>query len=385
MNNDIRWSLKKCRVCGLKLADPPLLSYINMPKAAQFLPDVFSLEKDHGIDLIVCQCSGCGLIQLFNDPVAYYREVVRASAFSDEMRDFRVAQFSRIVRQFQLEGKRVIEIGCGCGEYLSILQQQGVEPYGLEYSVESVEYCAKAGLDVSKGFVDSRDCRLGHAPFDAFVMLNFLEHLPEPVETLSGISGNLADDGVGLVEVPNFDMILHNKLFSEFTSDHLCYFTRDTLSLALSMSGFEVIECNEEWHRYIISALVRKRRKLDASSFQNQQARVTDELKEYISRFGPKSVAIWGAGHQAFSVMAFMEIGDKVKFVLDSASFKQGRFTPATHIPIVSPDTLNSDPVDAVIIMAAGYSDEVLRTMQQKFPGISNVAVLRDYGLELVK
>ena len=373
----------KCRVCGHKFFGEPLLRYENMPKAAQFLPDAESLESDKAIDLEVCQCSGCGLVQLNNEPVPYYREVIRASAISEEMRNFRRKQFDSFIQKFSLKRKKIIEIGCGCGEYLSIMQQFVVEAYGLEYSAESVVQCVKNGLKVSEGFIES-SAKLDHAPFEAFFILNFLEHLPDPNSTLRGTYNNLTDDAIGLVEVPNFDMILRNKLFSEFIGDHLFYFTRETLNTTLRLNGFEVIECNEIWHDYIISAIVKKRKRLDISHFYKHQTKLQNEIEEYLRRFKDKKVAIWGAGHQALAIISLINLADKIKYVVDSAVFKQGKYTPATHIPIVSPDTLDSDPVDAVIVMAASYSDEVAKIIRQKFGRNINVAILRDFGLEVV-
>jgi len=374
----------KCRVCGNEFHKEPLLQYENMPKAAQFLPDAGTLKSDKGVDLEVCQCSGCGLVQLSNDPVPYCREVIRAAAISEEMKDFRRKQFGSFVKKFSLKGKKVIEIGCGRGEYLSIMQQSSVEAYGLEYSAESVAQCIKNGLKVLKGFIQSSTYRLNYAPFDAFFILNFLEHLPDPNSSLRGIYNNLTDDAIGLVEVPNFDMILRKKLFSEFIGDHLFYFTRETLNTTLRLNGFEIIECNEIWYDYIISAIVKKRGKLDISHFYKYQAQLKNEIEEYISRFKDKEVAIWGAGHQALAIISLVNLADKIKYVVDSAPFKQGKYTPATHIPIVSPDALDSDPVDAVIVMAASYSDEVVRIIRQKFDRNINVSILRDFGLEEV-
>jgi SAM-dependent methyltransferase len=356
-----------------------------MPKAAQFLPDADSFEDDKGVDLEVYQCSGCGLVQLSSDPVSYYRDVIRAAAFSEEMKSFRRKQFDDFVRSYNLHGKKVLEIGCGRGEYLSILRQSGVDAYGLEHLEDSVEKCLKQDLNVLFGFVESNRYKISHYPFDAFLMLNFLEHLPDPNATLRGIYNNMSDDAVGLVEVPNFDMILRKKLFSEFMSDHLIYFTKDTLCTTLVINGFNVLECNETWHDYIISAVVRKRQQLDISEFNKSKSKLVNELNKYISLFEDKKVAIWGASHQAFAVMALANLSGKVKFVVDSAVFKQGKYTPATHIPIVAPETLNSDPVDAVIVMAASYSDEVAMILRRDFDRKMHVAVLRDYGLEHVE
>ncbi len=376
--------MRKCRVCGHEFFKEPLLRYENMPKAAQFLPDAKSVENEKGENLEIYQCSGCGLIQLSNDPVPYYKEVIRAAAFSAEMKDFRNKQFQSFAQKYSLKGEKVIEIGCGRGEYLSIMQQLGVEAYGLEYAEEAVMQCVKNGLKVSQGFIQSGSESLKHAPFKGFFILNFLEHLPDPNSTLRGIYNNLMNDAIGLVEVPNFDMILRKNLFSEFIGDHLFYFTRETLNTTLKLNGFEILECDEVWHDYIISAVVRKRAKIGLERFYKDQAKLKNEIEEYINRFQDKKVAIWGAGHQALAVISLTNLTGKVKYVVDSAVFKQGKFTPATHIPIVSPDTLGTDPVGAIIVMAASYSDEVVKIIQGKFGKKIAIAVLRDFGLEEV-
>lgn len=378
--------INKCRVCKHGFFKEPLLRYKNMPKIAQFLPDAKSLGDDKGVTLEVWECSGCGLVQLSDDPVSYYKEVIRAAGISKEMRDFRRKQFASFVRNFSLKKKKVIEIGCGRGEYLSLMQQCGVDAYGLEYSGKSAALCVKNGLKVYKGFIKSGAYKLRHAPFDAFFTLNFIEHLPDPNSFLRGVYNNLTDGAVGFVEVPNFDMILRNKLFSEFMRDHLFYFTRETLNVALRQNGFEIIDCKEVWHDYIISAVVKKRQKLDISHFNNHQAKLKEEIEAYIRSFKHKRIAIWGAGHQALAVISLMNLTGKIKYVVDSAVFKQGKYTPATHIRIVSPDALSQDPVDAIIIMAASYSDEVARILRNKFSRNVNfnIALLRDNRLEIV-
>src|SRR6266480_3971402 len=128
---NIARSITHCRVCGNALSAEPLLRFENMPKSAQFLPDAQSVGNDIGVDLEVCQCSGSGLVQLSNLPVPYYREVVRAAAYSEEMKNFRIKQFGNFAKQFSLQGKKGIEIGCGRGEYLSLMQQSGIDTYGL--------------------------------------------------------------------------------------------------------------------------------------------------------------------------------------------------------------------------------------------------------------
>tara|TARA_Y100000310_G_scaffold69533_1_gene65057 strand:- start:3906 stop:5102 length:1197 start_codon:yes stop_codon:yes gene_type:complete len=384
IEEDYLMSIKNCRVCGSEFFNTPILKFENMPKAAQNFPTASTLKEDCGVDLDVCQCKACGLVQLNNEPVPYYKEVIRASAFSEEMRSFREEQFLHFVEDYELAAKKVVEIGCGKGEFLSLMKNAGADAYGIEYNNESVEYCKKNNLNVSKFYIENEDDIIPNGPFDCFFIMNFFEHLPDPNTTLKTIYSSLNDDGFGLIEVPNFDMILKNNLFSEFINDHLFYFTKDTLTTALERNGFEVIECKEVWYDYIISAVVKKRDKLDLTSFYNHQVKIKNELQQYINCYETGKVAIYGAGHQALAVISLAEIGEKIKYVVDDAPFKQGKYTPATHIPIVSSKYLTTEPVDAIIIMAASYSDEVLKKIKKKFRGEMKVAVLRDYGLEKI-
>jgi 2-polyprenyl-3-methyl-5-hydroxy-6-metoxy-1,4-benzoquinol methylase len=373
-----------CRICGHEFFKEPLLHFENMPKAAQKFPDADSLENDTKGELTVCQCSSCGLVQLSNDPVPYFREVIRAAAVSGELSTLKRKQFAHFLRKNALIGKKIIEIGCGRGEFMSLLRPMNVDIYGLEYSAAAVATCVRNGLKVSRGYLGRRAVLLENAPFDAFLLLMFLEHMPDPNSALKGIWCNLKDGAIGLVEVPNFDMLLRQKLFTEFISDHLLYFTKETLQIALNSNGFEVLEQNELRDDYVISAIVKKRQRLDLTSFYGFQTKIQAELDAYIGRFKAKRVAIWGAGHQALAIIALTKIAGKIKYVVDSATFKQGKFTPATHVPVVAPDALRSDPVDAVIVMAASYSDEVVKILQKQYNRNIQISVMKNHGLEIV-
>ena len=108
-------TIRNCRVCARPFFKKPLLRYENMPRAAQHFPDEASLEAERGANLTVCQCSECGLVQLSEPPVPYYRDVIRAAAVSEPVKAFKTEQFSRLVEKYGLQGKKVIEIGCGKG------------------------------------------------------------------------------------------------------------------------------------------------------------------------------------------------------------------------------------------------------------------------------
>jgi SAM-dependent methyltransferase len=375
-----------CKACSRELIRTPILRFENMPGVAQNFPDAQTLASDRGVDLEVFQCSGCGLVQLDMEPVPYFRDVIRAAGFSPDMGKFRRSQFTEFLKKYSLSNRKIIEIGCGRGEYASLMQECGGSVYGLEHSAESVAECMKKGLRVTQGFLDDRQQKIPGGPFDAFFVLNFLEHIPDLSSFLQGIAHNLSEGAVGLVEVPNFDMILRDQMFCEFMTDHLYYFTKESLRTVLSLNGFEVIECGEVWHSYILSAVVKKRARVNLQDFDGQRKKLEQDLQEYVGRFPPLSVATWGAGHQALATLSLSKLQGKIKYVVDSAPFKQGKFTPATHLPIVSPDAMMADKdLAAIIVMGASYSDEIVRDLQSKYKKKVSIAVLRSNHLETIE
>ncbi|QER42860.1 methyltransferase domain-containing protein [Thermodesulfobacterium sp. TA1] len=372
---------KTCRICKNRLFEKPIFELKNQPKSAQQLPDKKGLQKDRGLTLKVFQCSGCGVIQLNRKPVNYYREVIRAIGISKDMVNFRKDYFRRFIEKYDLEDKKIIEIGCGKGEYLEILNSLSVEVYGLEYSEESVLVCKNKGLKVFRGFIENERYKIKGAPYDVFLCLSFLEHIPNPNQFLRGIWRNLSDEGLGLIEVPNFDMIARKKLFSEFITDHIFYFTKDTLKTTLEINGFEVLEIKEIWYDYIISAIVRKKRKLNFY-FEETLNHIKAAVENFIKKY--QKVAVWGAGHQSLALLALLDLKNKVSYVVDSATFKQNKYTPATHIPIYAPERLLKDPVDCILIMAGSYSDEVANIIINEMKIKQPIGMIKGNRLKII-
>ena len=374
-----------CRMCGSGLPSAPLLSYPNSPQSAQgFLES--REQDDQVVDLHIYQCESCGLVQHALSPVSYFRDVIRAIAFSPEMGEFRRAQLARWIEKFNLSGKRLIEVGCGRGEYLELLGQSGARSlFGIENAHSSVDAAKAQGFDVRPAYLTPDFSNPWPEPFEAFAIFSFMEHWPDLKGSLGGLRSVLVDGAVGLIEVPNFEFILANGLYSEFTTDHIHYFDQQTLRMALELNGFDVLSIKKVWHDYILSAQVRKRTFLKTESFNTKRQRIVSDLHSFTDRFKLGRIVIWGAGHQALAVMSMAQLQDRVSHVVDSAGFKQHKYTPGTRLLIKSPESLRVDMPHAIIVMCAAYSDEVARTIAEQYPFIDHVAILREGQLEIVK
>jgi SAM-dependent methyltransferase len=301
------------------------------------------------------------------------------------MAQFRLQQFNVWLTEIKgFQDKKILEIGSGRGEYLELFKQLGVNVFGVEHSKGLVAAATAAGHTVEEGYLGDAGPALRNGPFDAFVSFNFMEHWPDPGAVLSQLHAQLRSGAVGLIEVPNFDMILNAQLFSEFIPDHLFYFTAETLRFTLQRFGYEVLAIDSIWSDYILSARVKKREVLNLDAFHSSKQKIIAEIRAYAESHASGGVAVWGAGHQALAMLSLAHLRDAVAFVVDSAPFKQKKYTPASNIYVDGPGALESGCVDTVIIMGAGYSEEILKKLRQSYPQIKHVAVLRDSHLEVV-
>ena len=377
--------MKRCIACGAPLWETPLLTLDNMPASAQHMPDAQGVKEDRGLTLDLCQCMGCGLVQFDCEPVDYYRDVIRAGGFSKTMVELRRYQYKHLIDSYHLEGKKFIEVGCGQGEFLKVLSEFPVEVHGIEHDHHLVELARAQGLDVTEGFTETEDTRFAGGLYDVFLSFNFLEHKPDPSTMLQAIYRNLEDDAMGLITVPSFEYIMDHNSYYELIRDHLAYYTFETLTPLLERNGFQVEEC-EVINRDTLSVIVRKRPQMDTENLLECYVNLKREMETYMKYLDAwdKKVAIWGASHQGFTLAATTKLGEKARYIIDSAPFKQGKFAPASHLPIVGPDHFHEHPVDAIIITAPGYTDEIAASIRQKFGTAVEIRAMRSNHLEMV-
>ncbi len=412
--------MKHCIACGKLLPEQSLFELTSAPASAQDIPDAKEVQQDEGVTLHLRQCGCCGLVQFDCEPVSYYRDVIRAGGGSSTMRELRTSQYRHLIETYHLEGKTFFEAGCGRGEFLKFLQEFPVEIYGMEHKADLVETAQAEGLHVWREFPEREDQRFGHSPeasmlqesgwsvpekpFDVFLSFNFLEHQPRPDVMLKAIWNNLAEDGMGLVTVPSLEYILEKESYYELIRDHIAYYTFDTLRALLNHCGFEVLE-EEMINRDTLSMIVRKtampETDADVSAAGSAQSGtpsgatiiapltegykiVTGEVRALTDRLvrEGRRLAMWGASHQGFTLASTSELGEHLAYIIDSAPFKQGRFAPASHVPIVAPDHYFEDPVDAVLIVAPGYTDEIAGIIKTKFGEKVETMTLRTNRIE---
>jgi SAM-dependent methyltransferase len=210
----------------------------------------------------IIDCFDCGFKHALPlpDPAVLEREY-RDNYYSEEKPSFiahagedqpwfELAQNDRLDAFEKLTaGRRLLDIGCGPGFFLSTAVKRGWQGFGIEPSRRAAAHARTLGGEITEGlFTDEMAAALGR--FDVVNLTNVLEHVPDPIAILTRAIGLLEPGGVLCVGVPNdFSPFQIAARSAMNTGDwwvapphHLNYFDFESLAALVNRLGLAVRE-----------------------------------------------------------------------------------------------------------------------------------------------
>lgn len=377
-----------CPACGdthvrsfYKVANVPVNSCVLMLSPEEAL--AYPRGK---IDL--CFCSRCGFI--FNrafDPrlIEYSERYEETQGFSDTFNAFHKALAERLIDRYDLHGKKVIEIGCGKGEFLTMLCELG-QNRGTGFDPTYVAHRSRAAKTELATFVtDFYSERYADREADFICCKMTLEHIPTVEKFISMVRGAAErnPDAVVFFQVPEVTLILEQFGFWDIYYEHCSYFTPASLRSLFERCGFDVSDVWVDYDgQYLMIEAVRSAKTTAMQPNGEPEtmglARLVDRFTETVpaqlagwkkrlaawAQAGQK-IVLWGSGSKAVSFLTTLGITDELQFVVDINPHRQGMFMPGTGHSIVSPDFLTGYKPDRVIIMNPIYREEIAKMLKE--------------------
>jgi 2-polyprenyl-3-methyl-5-hydroxy-6-metoxy-1,4-benzoquinol methylase len=169
-------------------------------------------------------------------------------------------EFGAVVKRIRhiIPAGTLIEIGAAYGFFL-LEARAYYQVHGVEIAAEAAEFAQARGLDVRAGRL-SREILEEIGPVDVAVMLDVIEHLEDPKETLALCSEFLRPGGIVVLTTPDFASALARmtgKAWRNMTPpQHLWYFTPESMARMATAVGLEVYRVSHPWKRVPVSLIV---------------------------------------------------------------------------------------------------------------------------------
>jgi SAM-dependent methyltransferase len=194
------------------------------------------LYAKNGCDILRCIECGLGRADATHfDPAAYYTGDYFSGGHADGYADYRSTEpvlrreFARTVefiRRYRAAG-RLLDIGCAYGFFLQEAKRY-FDVAGIELADEAASYCRQNGLNVVTGVADEATLKI-FGNMDVIVLLDVIEHLPDPHETLALCAGHLDAGGIVVLTTGDFGSPLARLLGAHWRlmtpPQHLWFFT----------------------------------------------------------------------------------------------------------------------------------------------------------------
>jgi SAM-dependent methyltransferase len=200
-------------------------------------------------ELHLVECETCGLSFVAEDFPRdvilgfYQRDVTPEEHFAG--REDKHAIFHFILDGFRVPRGRLLDVGSFSGSLMFEARQAGWQVQGVDINRRYVAFCReRLGFEVFLGFLEEANFPDGH--FDAVTMIDVLEHLRDPLETLREVRRVLRPGGEVAVSVPNFPFqSLKERIRMRLgrpgglpAISHLSHFTFESLTMVLERAGF---------------------------------------------------------------------------------------------------------------------------------------------------
>ena len=107
-----------------------------------------------------------------------------------------------------LAGASVLDVGCGGGEFLSVVHGRGAKPFGIEFSKAAIRFARdRYGLEVTDRPLENPFWQ--EASMDVITMWDVIEHVADPLELLERARNVLKKGGLLGITTPVRDSLIH--------------------------------------------------------------------------------------------------------------------------------------------------------------------------------
>lgn len=382
-----------CRFCAAPLRD----TFINLgmsPLCQTHIEPHQLNAMERFYPLHVWVCGKCFLVQLeeFVAPDEIFSDYAYFSSFSDSWVEHARRYAVRMIDSLGL-GRRsmVMEVASNDGYLLQHFVAAGVPCLGIEPAANVAAAAVAKGIPSTVRFFGAESAQAIVREFgqpDLLLGNNVLAHVPDINDFVKGMKVLLKPQGTITMEFPHLVQLMANNQFDTIYHEHFSYLSLTVVEKIFAAHGLVIFDVEElqthggslrifarhaeDGTRPVcdgVGALKQAEAQFGLGSlatyagFTERIKATKREILEFLidARRRGKSVVGYGAPGKGNTLLNYCGIRDDfLDYTVDRSPHKQGRYTPGTHIPILSPEMLRQTRPDYVLILPWNLKDEIV-------------------------
>jgi len=397
----------KCRFCGTPLQH----SFVDLGMSPLCQTHITTEQLNHmepffPLHALVCQA--CFLVQLdeYVAPSDIFSEYAYFSSYADSWVEHARRYAHKMSAQLKLgANSRVVEIASNDGYLLQHFVAMGIPVLGIEPAANVAAVAQSKGIDTTVRFFGRETAKAiaketGQA--DLLLGNNVLAHVPDLNDFVAAMKIMLKPQGVITMEFPHLLRLMERNQFDTIYHEHFSYFSFMTVNKVFAAHGLTLFDVEEltthggsirifgrhtenktlPIHQRVDDLL---RREVDAGlerlatyfAFEEQVKETKRAILEFLikAKREGKSIVGYGAPGKGNTLLNYCGIReDFITYTVDRSPYKQGKYTPGTHIPIHHPDKIQETKPDYVFILPWNLKDEI----------VEQLAYIRQWGGQFV-
>ena len=333
-------------------------------------------------DVVLGFCEACGFISnVAFDPlkVDYSSVYEDQQCFSSTFNAFARNLATRLIEKYNLHNKRILEIGCGKGDFLALLCELGnnygvgIDPAYIKGRIQS-----KASEDL-KFIRDYYSERYANYHGDLVCCRHTLEHIPNTAEFVNTVRHAIGKrlDTITFFEVPDVTRVLRELAFWDIYYEHCSYFTLGSLARLFRFSKFEVTDLSKDFDDQYL--LIEAKPVSQASDKVHGLEESVEETAKHVKYFSAhcreklgqwknrlqqihaekRRAVVWGSSSKCVAFMTTLGVKNEIEYVIDINPYRHGKFIPGAGKQIMPPEFLKKYRPDVTIVMNPIYCHEI--------------------------
>lgn len=349
--------------------------------------------------LHVFVCDQCFLVQLqeYVSPSDIFTEYAYFSSYADSWLKHVEAYTDQMIARWNLGShSQVVELASNDGYLLQYFIARSVPVLGIEPAANVAKVAVSKGVRTLVKFFGRQSARELVAKgirADLLIGNNVLAQVPDVNDFVAAMKMLLRDDGVITMEFPHLLQLIANNQYDTIYHEHFSYFSFLSVAKIFEAHGLALFDV-EELPTHGGSLRIYAKHQEDSTkavearveSLLRREGDLGFERMETYASFGQKVEAtkrrllefLIDAKHEGRTIVGYGAPGkgntllnycgirtDFLDYTVDRNPYKQGKFTPGTHIPIYPPERINATRPDFVLILPWNFKDEIMTQMSQ--------------------